>query len=105
MDSLRIRPAASGDAVALSRLLEQLGYPADAAEIPERIEKVQRTSGVTVLVAELGQQVVGLVTVHLLQSMHASDPVAWLTTLVVDEVARGKGVGSALVGKAEAWAV
>jgi predicted N-acetyltransferase YhbS len=105
MDSLRIRSAASGDAVALSRLLEQLGYPADAAAIPERIEKLHARPGTTVLVAEDGEQVVGVVTVHLFQSIHASEPVAWLTSLVVDEQSRGKGVGSSLVARAEDWAI
>jgi hypothetical protein len=33
MDSLKIRPAASGDAATLGRLLEQLGYPTNAAHI------------------------------------------------------------------------
>jgi GNAT superfamily N-acetyltransferase len=37
--------------------------------------------------------------------MHASEPTAWLTTLVVEEEARGRGVGSALVAHAEEWAI
>jgi GNAT superfamily N-acetyltransferase len=105
MESLRIRSAASGDAAALRRLLEQLGYPADSEEIPQRIEKLHARPGTTVLVAEDGGHVVGVVTVHLFQSLHASEPVAWLTTLVVDEQSRGKGVGSSLVARAEDWAI
>ena len=73
MDSLKIRPAASGDAATLGRLLEQLGYPTNTAHIPERIEKLHARPGTTVLVAE--------------------------------EKARGQGVGSALVARAEEWAV
>jgi GNAT superfamily N-acetyltransferase len=73
MDTLKIRPAASGDAATLGPLLEQLGYPTDAAEIPERIEKLQARPGTTVL--------------------------------VVEEKARGQGVGSALVARAEDWAI
>jgi len=49
MDSLKIRPAASGDAATLGRLLEQLGYPTNAAHIPERIEKLHARPGTTVL--------------------------------------------------------
>jgi len=106
MDSLRIRPAAPGDAVPLGRLLEQLGYPTDAAEIPARIEKLHARPGTMVLVAgdEVGN-VLGVVTVHLFQSIHASEPAAWLTSLVVEEQARGQGVGSALVLRAEEWAI
>jgi len=106
MPPLRIRTATSADAAALSRLLGQLGYPTDPAEIPQRIEKLYARPGTTVLVAEGGQgDVVGVVTVHLFQTMHASEPVAWLTTLVVDEKARGQGIGSTLVMRAEAWAI
>ncbi len=106
MDSLRIRPAAPGDAATLSRLLDQLGYPAKADEIPERIEKLYARPGTTVLVAESeGGVILGVVTVHLFQSMHASEPTAWLTTLVVEEEARGRGIGSALMTHAEKWAI
>ena len=75
MDSLKIRPAASGDAATIGRLLEQLGYPTDAAEIPERIEKLHARPGTTVLVAEneIGE-LLGVVTVHLFQTMHSSEP-------------------------------
>lgn len=105
MDSLTIRPAASGDAAAISRLLDQLGHPASAAEIPERIEKLHARPGTIVLVAESDGEAVGVVTVHLFQSLHAQEPVAWLTTVVVDENVRGKGVGSVLVKRAEEWAI
>ena len=37
--------------------------------------------------------------------MHADEPAAWLTALVVEEEARGQGVGSALVARAEEWAI
>jgi GNAT superfamily N-acetyltransferase len=106
MDSLRIRPAAPGDAAPLGRLLEQLGYPTDAADIPGRIERLHARPGTMVLVAEDEHgDVVGVVTVHLFQSIHSAEPAAWLTSLVVEEKARGQGVGSALVLRAEEWAI
>lgn len=106
MDSLKIRPATFGDAAALGRLLEQLGYPTDAAQIPERLEKLHARPGTTVLVGEDEHgELLGVVTVHLFQTMHADEPAAWLTALVVEENARGQGVGSALVARAEEWAV
>jgi GNAT superfamily N-acetyltransferase len=106
MDSLRFRPAAPGDAATLGRLLEQLGYPTDAAEIPARIEKLHARPGTMVIVAEDERgELLGVVTVHLFQSIHSSEPAAWLTSLVVEEQARGQGVGSALVARAEEWAI
>ena len=106
MDSPTIRPAASADAPTLGRLLEQLGYPTDSAEIPQRIEKLHARPGTMVLVAENDDgALVGVVTVHLFQTLHANEPAAWLTALVVEKEARGQGVGSALVARAEQWAI
>jgi GNAT superfamily N-acetyltransferase len=105
MDALRIRPADPDDAAALSRLLGQLGYPTNSSEVPSRLEKMSTRPGTTVLVAEdAGGEVVGAVTIHLFDTLHASEPNAWLTALVVEEKARGQGVGSALVEWAEDWA-
>ncbi len=50
-------------------------------------------------------EAVGMVTVHLFPTMHTSEPAAWLTAVVVDENARGQGVGSSLVKHAENWAI
>jgi N-acetylglutamate synthase-like GNAT family acetyltransferase len=105
VDALTIRAATAEDAPALGRLLTQLGYPTEAAEVPERLEKLYSRPGTAVLVADRRGETVGCVTVHLFQSLHVSEPVAWLTTVVVDETTRGKGVGSALVKRAEEWAI
>jgi len=105
MDSLRIRQAAPDDAAALSRLLDQLGYPTNAAEIPNRLDNVYARPGSTVLVAEDQKgDVVGVVTILLLHTLHTNEPAAWLTAVVVEEKSRGQGVGSALVARAEEWA-
>ncbi|HJQ11002.1 MAG TPA: GNAT family N-acetyltransferase [Gemmatimonadaceae bacterium] len=104
MDAITIRPAVADDAPSLARMLGQLGYPSDAREIPARLERMRERPGTTVFVAESAGKPVGVVTVHLFPSLHTSDPVAWLTALVVDESARGTGVGSALVKRAEEWA-
>ena len=104
MDALTIRPAVADDAPALARMLDQLGYPSNASEIPERLERMRERAGTTVFVAEQGGKPVGAVTVHLFPALHTSEPIAWLTALVVDETVRGSGVGSALVTRAEEWA-
>lgn len=104
MDSLRFRPATADDALALARLLGQLGYPTDSDEIPARLERLEARPGTTVIVAENADGVVGALTVHLFSSLHTSEPVAWLTSVVVEEKARGQGIGAALVKCAEDWA-
>ena len=104
-DIITIRAAASSDAPTLCELLGQLGYPAAESEIPARLAALASFSNAAAFVATNGfGEVVGLVTAHLIPSVHDNDPVAWLTTLVVLEDAREAGIGSALVRHVERWA-
>jgi GNAT superfamily N-acetyltransferase len=104
-DALTIRPAVLTDAPVICELLEQLGYPASESEIPARLDAVASFPRAAAFVATNGYgEVVGLVTGHLFPSIHDNDLVAWLTTLVVLEDARGAGIGSALVRRVEKWA-
>jgi GNAT superfamily N-acetyltransferase len=100
-----IRPAVASDAQALSKLLTQLGYPSTESEIADRLDALATFPRAVAFVAINGcGEVVGLVTGHLFPSIHDNQPVAWLTTLVVLEDARGAGIGSSLVKQIEEWA-
>lgn len=104
-DAITIRPAVPSDAPVLCELLEQLGYPASVSEIPARLNAVASFPRAAAFVATNGYgEVVGLVTTHIFPSIHDNEPVAWLTTLVVLEDARGAGIGSMLVKHVEQWA-
>ena len=105
-DVITIRAAAPSDAATLCELLEQLGYPTSESEIPTRLAALAGFPSAAAFVATNGfGEVVGLVTAHLIPSMHDNEPVAWLTTLVVLDDAREAGIGSALVRHVERWAV
>lgn len=104
-DAVTIRAAVPADAPTLCELLAQLGYPATVAEIPARLSALTNFPRAAAIVAINGyREVVGLATSHMLPSIHDNEPVAWLTTLVVLEDARGAGIGSALVRHVEQWA-
>lgn len=102
--SLSIRSATPADAARIADLLGQLGYPAARAAIPARLERMLAEPGQSVLVAVRGEAVVGLATVIVRHVLVDDAPFARLAALVVDEEARGAGIGTALVIEAEAIA-
>ena len=99
-----IRPPTTSDAPALSRLMEELGYPSEVNDIPRRLTALERHPGVLTLVAELHGRVVGAMTVHVYPAIHVTAPVAQLTVLVVADELRGRGIGRELVARAEEFA-
>jgi GNAT superfamily N-acetyltransferase len=102
--ALHIRRATPDDAEPIARLVTQLGYPATASDIPARLTRLAGHDRGAVLIAERGDAPVGLATVHLHTVINRPRDVAWLTALVVEESARGTGVGRALVAAVEQFA-
>lgn len=99
--SLVIREATTSDKAVIAELVTALGYPAEVDDIPVRLEQLDQHPGAVVLLAEVDGAVLGALTMHVFPSLHATGRIAWITMLVVAPVARGKGVGAALVGAAE----
>jgi len=97
------RPARPEDAAELVGLVEELGYPSSPTHVAERLRRVLEREDQVVLVAADGARILGFV--HALEFLTlASDPCALISALVVDRVARRRGVGRRLVDGAEAWA-
>jgi GNAT superfamily N-acetyltransferase len=92
------------DVTAVARLATQLGYPSTAVQIERRFRALEESPDARVLVAEAPDGAV-LGWIHVFgRRMLESDADAEIGGLVVDEAARGRGVGSALVTSAETWA-
>jgi GNAT superfamily N-acetyltransferase len=100
---LTIRDAEPGDAEAIARLLDQLGYPAEPAAIGSRLERLFIV-GDRIVVAEVDGRVTGLAHLHVSPSIEYEQPAAKLGALIVDKSERGKGIGRALVEAMEAEA-
>lgn len=92
------RPAEPADAPALTRLLEQLGYPASEEQVRARLGFGPPDR--RVLVAELDDAVVGLAVLELLHPLHQPQPEAVLTALVTEANARHRGVARVLLADA-----
>lgn len=96
-----VREATAADAAALAALSTQLGYPAQPGEAAERLAALGPEGAV--LVAEADGAVLGWIHVCGIRFFQ-SPPFAEVGGLVVDETARGKGVGKLLVEAGARWA-
>jgi len=104
MTTVTVRDARATDAVSMANLSAQLGYPAPADNMPDRLARLVNDANARAIVAESDGTVAGMLTIHLRYTLNHAAPIAQITLLVVDEGARGKGVGRALVIEAERWA-
>jgi GNAT superfamily N-acetyltransferase len=103
-EGILIRAAKEADIERLAVLCGQLGYPASAGQVRQRLDELLQVEDHAVLVAEGPDgQVIGWVHVFVRQLL-VVDRHAELGGLVVDEGHRGRGVGRLLMETAEDWA-
>jgi ribosomal protein S18 acetylase RimI-like enzyme len=100
---MSIRPLQRSDIAVAKDLLKQLGYDMAADELLLRLRCVLAANGHYAACAEHAGRVVGLV--HVFERPALEKPSeAVVQALVVDNEARGKGVGRTLMAAAEQWA-
>ncbi|MCQ4053042.1 GNAT family N-acetyltransferase [Aeromonas sp. SG16] len=97
--SLVIRAPLPSDATAMAHLFTQLGYAAEADELLPRL--LRHDVATRVLLAEQAERVVGVLVWHWLQPLHVAPAWGLISALVVDDGARGGGIGAALLCEAE----
>ena len=91
----------SQDLDTIVQLMSQLGYNHDQQSLAQNITAV-RTAGGEVFVAEANHQVCGCIAA-IIDIRLAEGRVGEVVSLVVDESARGHGVGKGLMYTAERW--
>jgi ribosomal protein S18 acetylase RimI-like enzyme len=99
-EEVTIRKAGPADAAAIASLIDELGYPVSAADVEERLRLIAE-AGQSVLVGELGGEVIGCLSTSLMHVLHRPAPVGRISMMVVDEKHRGRGIGAQMVGEAE----
>ena len=83
----------------------QLGYLFSIEEIQRRFAEISNTTHKLYVAKDDQDQVLGWLQINREPASLLSDPRAEVSALVVDEKCRGKGIGTALLLKAEEWAV
>ena len=104
----QIRPAIANDAPAAVGLMAQLaeyGHGQVDSGVEDRFRAMLELPQHAIFVAEDDSgQVVGLLTISHRWTLWHAGPCALIEELVVDEGARGRGIGRALIQAALAWA-
>jgi GNAT superfamily N-acetyltransferase len=99
-----IRPASHSDAEPIAGLLDELGYATSVDEARAQLERVLAREDGGVLVAEVGDEVVGVAAYQLGVLLERARPQCRLTTLVVSADHRRHGVAQSLVASVESAA-
>jgi GNAT superfamily N-acetyltransferase len=98
-----IRESRSSDHVTIALLLQQLGYQTTPALVLQKIEAMLLSPMDKIIVASVGEEVIGSISLHALPLFHMAGSLGRITSMVVDERYRGNGVGNALIDAAEHW--
>lgn len=99
-----VRRARGADAARIAELSGQLGYPATTRQMAERLKRAMRNRDNACLVAcARPAEVVGWIHVSITPLLEVERR-AEVNGLVVDEQARSRGAGAALLAAAENWA-
>ncbi|WP_312996097.1 GNAT family N-acetyltransferase [Leclercia sp.] len=98
-----IRAAALKDISSLQTLFLQLGYQTDPEKLTRHI--TEANNSFNLLVAEAEQDVCGVIVVNFITPVHESGLWALISALVINESARGTGIGQKLLIAAEQHAL
>lgn len=104
VSDLRIRSAELRDALAVARLLDALGYPCAPAEAEQRILRIKTMARQSLAVAELDENVVGMISLDFMFYLPLGQETCRITSLVVDPHFRNRKIGRTLLRFAESTA-
>src|SRR5438876_7661765 len=98
---IRIRDASLSDALALASLICELGYETTSAEMRQRLKSIVSDKGFRTFVAEIDDQVCGMIGTLTHASHEHNDFSGKIVALVVSKRKRRSGIGRALITEAE----
>lgn len=98
---INVRRATENDATPISGLLNELGYSLEVAHVKKNIMLLSSSSSDTVLVAEAGSSIAGVISFHVIPLFHVVGNLGRISSLVVSSQWQRHGVGRKLVQAAE----
>ena len=98
---MHILPATIQDADSIASLLHQLGYPATKALVENKLSTFAGRKTDIVLIAKEEEIIEGVISLHVQDLFHQEGRLGRITSLVINDQRRGKGVGSMLVRAAD----
>ncbi len=98
---ISIREGNQSDSPAIALLLAELGYPTNDEEVAGRLEQLATSPADQILVAETGRQVTAAASIHFMFYFHRGETLCKITSFVVKDGYRGRGIGSALLARIE----
>ena len=101
---IEIRPSTLTDALAVSALLEELGYKVSPEAAVARLQRLNATGSDPTFVAYESRRPLGLIALHRCRMIQYEKSVMRITALVVHHRTRRRGIGRLLIDHALRWA-
>ncbi|MDQ0481812.1 GNAT family N-acetyltransferase [Guptibacillus hwajinpoensis] len=102
---MKIREAVAGDEEEMGLLLTDMGYPATALQLKDRLEPIMNNSSYLTLVTEENGSLVSMLGMHFERSYVSDIVVARIITMVTASDYRQRGIGRNMLNEAEKRAV
>ena len=96
----KLRDAKPSDAERIVELIHELGHEIDEKSVRRNLKALGKADELPI-VATLGEQVVGLIGIHMMRTIHRPAPVGRIPVLVVAKEAQDLGIGRMLVEEVE----
>ncbi len=103
-EKIIIRDAEKNDAPVVINLVKELGYDISLEHIHKRIARFSKKTNDRIMVAELEDEVVGLLSLHIVPLLHREKDLCRITALIVKGTHRRKYIGRRLLEMAEVYA-
>jgi GNAT superfamily N-acetyltransferase len=100
---ISVRIARLEDAPAIARLLAELGYGPSEALIGDKLRQFAHSEVDEAFLAIQRGRAVGCISVHVHALFHAAGQLGRITSLVVESSAQNRGIGRALVERANSY--